>query len=234
MGQTLLLHLLQREHCVTLSPWCCRMPASHGRTRHRANFGGALQGHRQLGLWQGPWQGRDPPRPNKALQDHLTSFSACTPLSLLARRSCTTRHAGCQDHHTLQEQGREEWLQQLQRHRPSQLHWQSLCKGHLDPTAVAGRTCLSSSPFANTRRSAENIRCPCISLSLTSQRRFILSAEMVSSRSSQRLAAPPPPPPPNCRAWLNPSKQTWKGQCSSAAAPPGPLTPTAASNKGAS
>ena len=31
------------------------MPADHGRTRYRANFGGAQQGHRQLGLWQGPW-----------------------------------------------------------------------------------------------------------------------------------------------------------------------------------
>ena len=49
-----------------------------------------------------------PPRPTKALQDHLTAFSAGTPLSGLARRSCTTRHAGHQDHHTLQEQGREE------------------------------------------------------------------------------------------------------------------------------
>ena len=142
MGRTLLRHLLQREHCVTLSPWCCQMAANHGRTRHRANFGGTQQGHRQLGLWQGPWQRRDPPRPAKALQYHLTAFSTCTPLSVLAR-SCTTRHAGSQDHHTLQEQGREEWLQQLQRHLPSQCHWQSLYKGHLDPTAEAGRMCLS-------------------------------------------------------------------------------------------
>ena len=81
------------------------MPADHERTRHRANFGGAQQGHRQLGFWQGPWQRRDPPRPNKALQDHLSAFSACTPLSVMARRSCTTRHVGRQDHHTLQEQG---------------------------------------------------------------------------------------------------------------------------------
>ena len=29
----------------------------------------------ELGLWQR----RDPPRPNQALQDHLTAFSACTP-----------------------------------------------------------------------------------------------------------------------------------------------------------
>ena len=70
-----------------------------------------------------PWQQRDPPRPTKALQDHLTAFSACTPLSVLGRRSCTTRHAGRQDHHTLQEQGREEQLQQLQRHLPSKSHW---------------------------------------------------------------------------------------------------------------
>ena len=28
-----------------------------------------------------------PPRPTKALQDHLTAFTACTPLSVLARRS---------------------------------------------------------------------------------------------------------------------------------------------------
>ena len=48
------------------------------------------------------------PRPIKALQDHLTAFSACTPLSVLARRSCTTRHAGRQDHHTIQEQRRKE------------------------------------------------------------------------------------------------------------------------------
>ena len=48
-----------------------------------------------------------PPRPNKAQQDHLTAFSACTPLSVLARKSCITRHAGRQDHHTLKEQGRE-------------------------------------------------------------------------------------------------------------------------------
>ena len=63
-------------------------------TRHRASFGGAQQGHRQLGLWQGPRQRWSPPRPNKALQDHLTAFSTCTPLSVLARMSCTTRHAG--------------------------------------------------------------------------------------------------------------------------------------------
>ena len=30
--EPLLQHLLQREHCVTLSTWCCRMPANHGRT----------------------------------------------------------------------------------------------------------------------------------------------------------------------------------------------------------
>ena len=42
---------------------------------------------------------------------------------------------------------------------------------------------------ANSRRSAENNRCPCISLSLTPQRFLILSAETVSYRSSQRLAA---------------------------------------------
>ena len=41
----------------------------------------------------------------------------------------------------------------------------------------------------------EKCRCPCILLSLTSQRRLILSAETVSSRSSQRLAAHQ-----NCRA----------------------------------
>ena len=63
MGWTLLRHLLQREHCVTLSLWCCRMPADRGRTRHRANFGGAQQDHRQLGLWQGSWHRRDPPPP---------------------------------------------------------------------------------------------------------------------------------------------------------------------------
>ena len=45
-----------------------------------------------------------PSRPNQALQDHLTAFSACSPLSVLARRSCTTRHEGRQDHHSLQEQ----------------------------------------------------------------------------------------------------------------------------------
>ena len=33
-----------------------------------------------------------PPPPIKALQDHLTAFSACTPLSVLARKSRTTRH----------------------------------------------------------------------------------------------------------------------------------------------
>ena len=54
-------------------------------------------------------------------------------------------------------------------------------------------------PFANSRRSAENNRCPCISLSLTSQRHLILSAEAVSSRSFQRLIAHQ-----NCRAWSNP------------------------------
>ena len=26
----------------------------------RANLGGAQRGHQQLGLWQGPWQRRDP------------------------------------------------------------------------------------------------------------------------------------------------------------------------------
>ena len=84
------------------------MPADHGRTRHRANFGGAQQGHRQLGLWQGTWQRWDPPRPNQAPQDHLTAFSACSALSI---RSCPRRHEGHQDHHFVQEQGREEQLQ---------------------------------------------------------------------------------------------------------------------------
>ena len=119
------------------------MPADHGRTRHRANFGGAQQGHQQLSLWQGPWQRRDPPRPNQVLQDHLTVFSACTPLSVVARRSYTTRHEGRQENHTLQEQGIEERLQQLQKHLLSQRHCQRLCKGHFDPTVEAGRTCLS-------------------------------------------------------------------------------------------
>ena len=88
MGGTLLRHLLQTEHCVTLSPGCCRMPANHGRTRHRANFGGAQQGHRQLGLWRGPWQRRNPPRPTKALQDHKTCG---TPIS---SHSSRTRERG--------------------------------------------------------------------------------------------------------------------------------------------
>ena len=44
------------------------------------------------------------------LINHIKAFSACTPLSVLARRSCATRHAGRQDHHTLQEQGGEERL----------------------------------------------------------------------------------------------------------------------------
>ena len=79
-----------------------------------------------------------PPRPNQSLQDHLTAFSACSPLSVLVRR-CTTRR---QDHHSLQEQWREERLQQLQRYFISQNHWQSLCKSHLDLTAEASRTCL--------------------------------------------------------------------------------------------
>ena len=65
MGGTLLRPLLRKEHCVILSHWCYRVPANHGRTRHRANFGGAQQGHRQLGLWQGPWQRRDTPRLTK-------------------------------------------------------------------------------------------------------------------------------------------------------------------------
>ena len=37
------------------------MSANHGITRHRASFGGAQQGLRQLGLWHGPWQRGDPP-----------------------------------------------------------------------------------------------------------------------------------------------------------------------------
>ena len=68
MGGTLLQPLLQKEHCVTLIHWCCWVPADNERTRHRANFEEAQQGHRQLGLWQGPWQRQDPPRPNQALQ----------------------------------------------------------------------------------------------------------------------------------------------------------------------
>ena len=143
MGGTLLRPLLQREHCVTLSPWCCRVPADHGRTRHRANFGGAQQGHWHLGLWQGTWLRREFPRLNQALQDLLTAFSAFSTLSVLERKGCTTRLEGCQDRHFLQEQGREERLQQLQRHLPSQYHWQSLCKGHLDPTVEASRTWLT-------------------------------------------------------------------------------------------
>ena len=67
-----------------------------------------------------------PPPPPSSPAHHLTAFSACTPLSVLARKSCTTRHAGRQDHHTLQEQGREERLQQLQRHLPSALLAKSL------------------------------------------------------------------------------------------------------------
>ena len=33
-----------------------------------------------------------PPHPNQALQDCITAFSACTLLSVLTRRRCTTRH----------------------------------------------------------------------------------------------------------------------------------------------
>ena len=48
-----------------------------------------------------------PSRPNQALQDHLTPFYACSPLLVLARGSCTIRHEGPQNHHTLQKQGKE-------------------------------------------------------------------------------------------------------------------------------
>ena len=184
-------------------------------------------------------------RPTKALQDHLTVFSACTPLSVLARRSCTTRHAGCQGHHTLQEQGREEWLQQLQRHLPFQRHWQSLCKSHLDPTVEAGRTCLSwitvwpPSWKVNNRHGL--LPSPTLGeVQRTTDApvyRFHWPHKGVWS-CQQRRSLPDPPkdwlPTKIAEHDLNPSTQTWKGQCSSTAAPPGPLTSTAASNKGAS
>ena len=53
--------IYSRKNIAILCPWCCWMPADHARTRHRANFGGAQQGHRHLGLWQGPWRRWDPP-----------------------------------------------------------------------------------------------------------------------------------------------------------------------------
>ena len=45
----------------------------------------------------------------------------------------------------------------------------------------AGRSTIDM-VFANSRRSAEDNRCPCISFSLTSHRHLILSAETVSTR----------------------------------------------------
>ena len=85
--------------------------------------------------------------------------------------------------------------------------WQNVSiLNHSVASELEGQQSTWSSLFVNSRRSAENNRCPCISLSLTSQRRLISSAETVSSRFLQRS-----PAHQNCRAWLNPSKQTWNG-----------------------
>ena len=56
---------------------------------------------------------------------------------------------------------------------------------HSVASELEGQQQTWSSPFASSRRSAENNRCPCISLSLTLQRHLILSAETVSSRLFQ-------------------------------------------------
>ena len=109
-----------------------------------ANFGGAQQGYCQLGLWQGHRQQQNPP----SLIKHCKTTLLHSLHVFLCQ--CWQEGATPQDIRDAKiitlfknKREREEWLQQLQRHLPSQRHWQSLCKGHLDPTAEAGRTCLS-------------------------------------------------------------------------------------------
>ena len=86
--------------------------------------------------------------------------------------------------------------------------WQNVSVlNHSAASELEGQQLTWWSPLTNSRRSAENDRYPYISLSLTSRRRSFLLAETVSSRFFQRLTVHQ-----NCRAWSNPSIQTWMRQ----------------------
>ena len=61
MAGTLFWPLFQREHRVSRSPRCHRMPAHHGWARLRAVGRRTQHGHRHLGIRQGPRQWWDSP-----------------------------------------------------------------------------------------------------------------------------------------------------------------------------
>ena len=97
---------------------------------------------------------------------------------------------------------------------PTCRRWQNASTPSRSAASVPkGQRSIWSSPFTNSRRSVENNICPC-TLRLSTSPRFSTSlAETASSRSSPRLDAHQ-----SCKAWLNPSTPTWRGQCSSTAA----------------
>ena len=64
-----------------------------------------------VGCRQGTRQQQYSSRPHQALQDHPTAPLAWSPLPVLERGGCATRHERCQDHYPVQEQGWEKWLQ---------------------------------------------------------------------------------------------------------------------------
>ena len=59
----------------------------------------------RLGYRQGTRQQQYSSRPYQVLQDHPTVPLARSPLPVLERGSCATRHERCQDHYPVQEQG---------------------------------------------------------------------------------------------------------------------------------
>ena len=92
MGGRLFWPLLQREHCDSLSPGCNQVHANHEGARCGANHGWAHQGQWQFGCWQGTKQWQYSSRPHQALQDHPTAPLAWSPLPVLERGTCATRH----------------------------------------------------------------------------------------------------------------------------------------------
>ena len=80
MGGALSWPLVQREYRVSHSPRCHRMPAHHGWVRLRAIGRRTQQGHRQLGLRQGPRQWWDSPSVDQSWSNtvRLPYCSHCT------------------------------------------------------------------------------------------------------------------------------------------------------------
>ena len=144
MGRALALlrAVLQRKRCCLFSPRLHCTSARNGGAWHRSNTGGALQGYRQLNLWQGTWQRWHPARPDQAWQKHPSADPSWRPLPMLERENLTTRHERCQDCHPVQEQGGTKWLHQLQRHIPPEHRRQTLRPICAHAPAEAGRACL--------------------------------------------------------------------------------------------